>query len=136
VKKKIVKTLKKTVLLRRRIPDSGTDYSALRDAIVRKIRSARFLAAKAVNREILVLYYSIGKLLSEKASKASWGARTLQTLSGDIQRHIPGIRGFSERNLKNMRRFFEHFQGTEFGQLLTAQIGGIGFGQLPTAQSP
>jgi hypothetical protein len=97
-------------------------YNELRLEILKKIRESRYLAAKAVNRELLCLYFFIGGLISKRISQYAWGSKVLLVLSEDIQKDIPGIRGFSERNLKNMRRFYEHFAASEFRQLLTAQM--------------
>ena len=106
----------------------------LRSEIVSKIRQSRYLAARAVNREILGLYFSIGEAISKRILQHPWGTGIISRLSHDIQADFPGIRGFSERNLKNMRRFYEHYYSTVFGQLLTAQTGRFSNGQLLTAQ--
>jgi predicted nuclease of restriction endonuclease-like (RecB) superfamily len=109
-------------------------YKELRDAIRKKIRDARYLAASAVNRELLGLYFSVGGLISASVRQKGWGEKVVVNLSNDIQADFPGIRGFSQRNLKNMRRFYDRFSSTEFGQLLTAQINGVTIGQSATAR--
>ena len=110
-------------------------YNELRTAIRNKIRDSRYCAAKSVNLELLKLYFSIGGLISRKVRLESWGAGVISALSNDIQNDFPGIRGFSERNIKNMRRFHDKFSSSIFGQLLTAQISPIEIGQLSTARS-
>jgi predicted nuclease of restriction endonuclease-like (RecB) superfamily len=112
----------------------SSEYRQLLHDITCKIRTSKYLAARAVNREALLLYFSIGGLISRKVRQKTWGTKVIQSLSLDIQKDIPGIRGFSERNLKNMRRFYEHFSATPFGQLLTAQMESPPIGQLTTAQ--
>jgi predicted nuclease of restriction endonuclease-like (RecB) superfamily len=113
---------------------ANSEYKRLLGEITRRIRASKYQAARAVNREVLLLYFSIGGLISKKVKRKAWGTKVIQSLSLDIQNDIPGIRGFSERNLKNMRRFYEHFSTTPFGQLLTAQTRFLPIGQLSTAQ--
>ncbi|HVY74789.1 MAG TPA: PDDEXK nuclease domain-containing protein [Puia sp.] len=90
------------------------------------IIQSRYQAARLVNREQLLLYYKTGKMLSEKITKEKWGAKVLEQISVDIQKQIPGIRGFSLRNLKNMRQFFETYELSVIGQTLSAQLQSIG----------
>lgn len=89
----------------------------MKQAIVK----SRYTAATLANREQLQLYLLIGRQLDEKISTQQWGAKVLETISFDLQKLIPGLKGFSTRNLKNMRQFFTAYQHTQFGQLPTAQ---------------
>lgn len=86
------------------------------------IRKSRYSASKAVNRELIILYFSIGKTLSDTVSAKDWGSKILTHISNEIQYEFKGIRGFSVRNLKNMRQFYEEYSYIPIGQLTTAQL--------------
>lgn len=96
-------------------------YSLLFNDISQQILQSRYRAARLVNRELLLLYYSVGRRLSEKVAAQHWGAKVLEQLSADLQKQLPGLRGFSHRNLKNMRQFAEEYE-TLIGQSSTAQL--------------
>ena len=97
------------------------------------IRRSRYNAAKTINKEILILYFNIGRMLSVKISERTWGAKVLDHISKEIQNDFKGIKGFSVRNLKNMRQFYENYSFLEIGQSATAQIGDKEIGQSVTA---
>jgi predicted nuclease of restriction endonuclease-like (RecB) superfamily len=102
-------------------PDSTERYDALLNDISRQILQSRYRAARLVNRELLLLYYAVGRRLSEKIAAEKWGAKVLEQLSDDLQKQLPGLRGFSFTNLKNMRQFADAYSQLEFVQVLTAQ---------------
>lgn len=74
-----------------------------------QILQSRYRAARLVNRELLLLYFAVGKRLSEKIAAEKWGTSVLEQLSADLQKQLPGLRGFSYRNLRNMRQFAEAY---------------------------
>lgn len=86
------------------------------------IIQSRYAAARFANKEQLLLYFKTGKVLSEKIAAEKWGAKILEQIAVDLQKQLPGLRGFSFRNLKNMRRFYSEYQFITFGQSLTAQL--------------
>ncbi|RRB04652.1 PDDEXK nuclease domain-containing protein [Larkinella rosea] len=100
--------------------DTPDQYSSLLSDISRQILQSRYRAAKLVNRELLLLYYAVGKRLSEKIAAEKWGAGVLEKLSADLQKQLPGLRGFSYRNLRNIRQFADEYNAL-IGQLLTAK---------------
>lgn len=71
------------------------------------ILASRYRVAVLANKEMLGLYFGIGKLISEKANQEKWGAKVLDVLSNDLQNELPGLRGFSASNIKKMRVFYE-----------------------------
>ena len=75
------------------------------DAIVR----SRFQAAKLVNKELLGLYYAVGRYVSSNSREGSWGKGAISQLSDDLQHELPGLRGFSESSIKRMREFYEQW---------------------------
>ncbi len=94
-------------------PVESTIYSQVLGEIKQNILTHRYRAAKAVNRELLWLYWRTGRTLSQQVEAQRWGAKVVQTLSNDLQRAFPGLRGFSFRNLKNMRQFAEEYRDLE-----------------------
>jgi len=85
--------------------------SAEVSAAVKLIRTAilqsQERAVKAVNQEQLSLYYGIGRFISANTRSKNWGKGVIESISKTLQSELPGLRGFGERNLKNMRTFYE-----------------------------
>jgi predicted nuclease of restriction endonuclease-like (RecB) superfamily len=73
----------------------------LKNAII----SSRYQAARLVNRELIILYFRIGVKISESVLKEAWGSKVLDKISSELQKELPGLRGFSGGNLKKMRVF-------------------------------
>jgi predicted nuclease of restriction endonuclease-like (RecB) superfamily len=74
------------------------------------ILSSRYRAAVLANKEMLGLYFAVGKLISEKTKKEKWGAKVLEQISNDLQNELPGLRGFSASNIKRMRIFYDSWE--------------------------
>ncbi|MDR1328478.1 MAG: PDDEXK nuclease domain-containing protein [Oscillospiraceae bacterium] len=109
-----------------KILDFGNAAEIIKDAIVR----SRYQAAKLINKELLGLYYAVGRYVSENSRVGAWGKGAIRQLSELLQRELPGLRGFGEVSLKKMRLFYEAWQ-TVFAdfsnrQLLTDDLGGCG----------
>jgi predicted nuclease of restriction endonuclease-like (RecB) superfamily len=85
------------------------EYAHLFAEIKSKIQTSRLQAALAVNREVIHLYWFIGKKIIEKQSETNWGDKFLETLSNDLQHSFPETHGFSVRNLERMRQFVKKF---------------------------
>ena len=88
------------------IPDFSSAAGVIKDAIVR----SRYQAAKLVNKELLGLYYAVGRYVSRNSRKDSWGKGAIRMLSDNLQKELPGLRGFSETSIKKMRLFYEGWQ--------------------------
>ena len=82
------------------------DYPAMLADIKARIRTAQIKAALSVNRELIQLYWDIGRAIVLKQNKDGWGSKTIDRLSLDIQKEFPGIEGFSPSNISRMRAFF------------------------------
>ena len=80
------------------------EYSTLLGEIRERIRSAQYEALKAVNKELITLYWDIGRMIVERQQGESWGKSVVQRLAGDLQKDFPGIQGFSAQNLWYMRQ--------------------------------
>lgn len=100
-------------------PDS---YSAFLSSLKDQIRQARTQAALAVNRELVLLYWRIGKNILTRQQEQGWGSKIIDQLSKDIRREFPDIKGFSARNLKYMRAFAEAYPDGAIVQEVLAQI--------------
>lgn len=103
------------------IPDSN-DYQHFLIDVKNRIRSAQYEAMKAVNHEMIRLYWDIGKQITDKQKELGWGKSVVETLSKDLQNEFPGIQGFGSRNIWYMQQFFSEYQGNEILQPLVAEI--------------
>lgn len=90
--------------------------------IKERIRTAQYEAMKAVNKEMIKLYWDIGRLITEKQQMLGWGKSVVETLSKDLQKEFPGMQGFSARNIWYMYQFYEEYKGNEILQPLVAEI--------------
>lgn len=90
-----------------------SQYDALLSELTTQILQSRYRAARLVNRELLLLYFAVGKRLSEKIASEKWGAKIVEQLSADLQKRLPGLRGFSRRNLFNMKSFANEYAELE-----------------------
>lgn len=77
-------------------------WKGVRDEITKRIRTARYDALKAVNQEMIALYWEIGKRITEQQAALGWGKSVVENLSRDIQKEFPGIQGFGARNIWDM----------------------------------
>ncbi len=97
-------------------------YVDLLNQLKEKIRKAQLKAAIAVNNELVFLYWEIGNMLSGKMKEAGWGAKVIDRLANDIGNDFPGISGFSPRNLRYMRKFFESYSDLSILQAVPAKL--------------
>jgi predicted nuclease of restriction endonuclease-like (RecB) superfamily len=104
-----------------RLSQSGNYDQFLRD-LKERIRSAQIRAAIAVNRELIVLYWQIGRDILDRQQQQGWGAKVIDRLAKDLQKEFPEVKGFSSRNLKYMRSFAESYPEEPIVQQLAAQI--------------
>jgi predicted nuclease of restriction endonuclease-like (RecB) superfamily len=74
-------------------------YGELLDELKRRVRAAQIKAAVAANRELIQLYWDIGRMIVERQERESWGKGIVERLAADIQRSFPGIKGFSPVNV-------------------------------------
>ncbi len=77
------------------------------------ILKSRYTAARLVNKEMLLLYYFVGKYVSSNTRNKSWGTGAIENISVMLQQELHGLRGFSPTNLKNMRIFYEGWPDIE-----------------------
>jgi predicted nuclease of restriction endonuclease-like (RecB) superfamily len=89
------------------------DYAALLVAVKERIRSAQYAALKAVNRELIALYWDIGRMIVERQKGESWGKAVVAKLCDDLQEEFPGIKGYSLANLWRMKGLYEAYRENE-----------------------
>lgn len=99
-----------------------TGYGELLENLKARIRSARVQAALAVNRELVLLYWDIGRSILERQQQEGWGAKVIERLADDLRREFPDMQGLSRRNLLYMRAFAEAYPDREFVQQVAAQL--------------
>lgn len=71
------------------------------------ILKSQSVALRDVNKVQLSLYFGIGRYVSDNSRKSAWGTGAIASISERLQKELPGLRGFGERNIKNMRTFYE-----------------------------
>jgi predicted nuclease of restriction endonuclease-like (RecB) superfamily len=98
------------------------DYQLFVKDLIPRIRAAQYTALKAVNQELLTLYWYIGQQLVAKQQALGWEKSAVERLAQDIQTEFQGISGFSTRNLWLMKQFYELYSQSEILQPLVAEI--------------
>jgi predicted nuclease of restriction endonuclease-like (RecB) superfamily len=101
---------------------SPAEYGELLDVVRERIRAARFRAAVALNRELVVLYWQIGHEILTRQEASRWGARVVERLAEDLRREFPDIRGLSRTNLLYTRAFAEAYPDEQIVQQLLGHI--------------
>lgn len=87
----------------------GMNYREAVEAIKGAILQAQYAAAKSVNAQQLQLYFAVGGYLSHQSEIQAWGSGAIDTISEMLQKDLPGLRGFSGRNLRLMRTFYREW---------------------------
>ena len=85
-------------------------YGELLGEIKNRIRQAQVTAVLAVNAEMIEMYRDIGRMIHERQQQEGWGAGVIPRLARDIRNELPELKGFSERNIKRMLRFYREYQ--------------------------
>ena len=90
--------------------DINQSYREAVKTIKEAILRSQYRAAASVNKEQLSLYYGIGRYVSENSRTGFWGKGAIEQISSLLQKELPGLRGFSVSNIKNMRVFYEEWE--------------------------
>ena len=90
--------------------------------IIKIIENARGNTLKKVNEELIKMYWDIGRFLNAESKKATFGDGYIDSLSEEIQRRFPGIKGFTRRGLYRMKKFYETYMDDKFVTTLLSQI--------------
>ena len=101
----------------------GSDYGHLLAEVKERVRAAQYDALKAVNTELVGLYWDIGRMIVERQADADHGSAIAEQLAADLRKEFSGIKGFSRRNVFYMREFYLSYSELPKVQPLVAQIG-------------
>jgi len=91
----------------------NAEYKTFLKEIKERIHKAQYDAFKSVNKELINLYWDIGRSIVAKQEKLGWGKSIVETLARDLQKEFPGIQGFSSANLWRMRNFYLAYHKNE-----------------------
>lgn len=111
---------------------STADYNIAVQTIKEAILRSQYQAAKLVNREMLSLYYGIGRYISANSRDGFWGTGAVKAISERLSKEMPGLKGFSESSLKNMRMFYEEWSPVLESSDATSPISPIMIGEIET----
>ena len=104
-------------------PQDVVRYAELIGDIKQRIRSAQNKAIRAVNRELIALYWDIGEIIVSRQEGETWGKAVVQSIAQDLRKEFPKITGFSASNLWRMKLFYESYQRSEKLAPLVREIG-------------
>jgi predicted nuclease of restriction endonuclease-like (RecB) superfamily len=92
------------------VPSSGAalppGYAELLEDLKSRVRTTQLKAAVTANREMIQLYWDIGRMIVERQEREGWGKGIVDRLAKDLQKAFPGLQGFSPRNVWRMRAFY------------------------------
>lgn len=94
------------------VPDTRA-YAELLEHLKTRIRTTRLRASVAVNREILQLYWELGRAIVTRQESEGWGSSVIKQISADLGKAFPGVKGFSASNVWRMRAFYLAYRGSE-----------------------
>ncbi|MGN1143938.1 MAG: DUF1016 N-terminal domain-containing protein [Anaerovoracaceae bacterium] len=92
------------------------------EEIIHIIDNARTRALKAVNAELIQMYWNVGEYLSELCTNADFGDKIIDEVAAYIAKENPGVKGFNRRGLYRMKQFYETYKDDEFVTPLVTQI--------------
>lgn len=99
------------------------NYAQLLESIKERIKTAQVRAALAVNSELVMLYWGIGKEILARQGEEGWGKSVIPRLSKDLSSQFPAMKGLSPRNLGYMKAFAEAWPEEPILQQLVAKLG-------------
>jgi predicted nuclease of restriction endonuclease-like (RecB) superfamily len=95
-------------------PIAADSYGQFLADLKGRIQTAQLRASLAINRELVLLYWQLGRDILDRQERESWGAKVIDRLATDLKRAFPDMKGFSPRNLKYMRAFAEAWRDEAF----------------------
>ena len=102
--------------------EGSLGYGALLSDLKQRISSARLQASLAVNRELILLYWNVGRDILVRQKQEGWGTKVIDRLAVDLHAAFPEMAGLSARNLKYMRAFAEAYPDLQFVQQVVALL--------------
>ncbi len=122
------------VIVNHKRTHSPTNYPHLLEAVKLRIRVAQIKATFSANREMLLMYWDVGRIIAERQKREGWGAAVIPRLARDIRNEMPEVKGFSERNIGRMIAFFGEYPG--LGSLLPTPLAKTPNTAAPTGILP
>ena len=110
-------------------------YSKAVETIKTAILQGQYEAAKGVNRIQLAVYFAIGKYISLNTRKGVWGTGALKRISEQLRKELPGLRGYSETQLRDMRRFYEAWEILDRNASNATDNSAVATAELPPINS-
>jgi len=101
------------------------DYLDFLTQIKTRIRQRQYQALRAVNTELVMLYWELGEAIERKQQEQGWGKSVVKNLARDLQSEFPGRNGFSAQNLWLMRQFFKEYRDKEKLQPLVRELSWV-----------
>lgn len=101
----------------------NSDYVTFLGEIKERIRNAQYDALKSVNKELIRLYWDIGKMIVERQKVHDWGKAVVEKLASDLQKEFSGVQGYSTSGLWRMRNFYLTYRQNEKLAPLVREIG-------------
>ncbi|HEY9881657.1 MAG TPA: PDDEXK nuclease domain-containing protein [Leptolyngbyaceae cyanobacterium] len=99
-----------------------SNYKDLFNGLKKRIRAAQVRAAMAVNQELILLYWQMGREILIRQQEEGWGSKVIERLAKDLKREFPDISGFSRSNLMYMRSFAEAYPDEAIVQRSVGQL--------------
>lgn len=101
----------------------ASDYADVLSQIRERVKAAQYKALKAVNRELIALYWDIGGIIVARQESTDWGRSVVEQLAKDLQQEFPGVFGFSASNLWRMRNFYTTYAADKKLAPMVREIG-------------
>ncbi len=98
------------------------DYTRFIVDLKARVAAARLSAARAINRELISLYWDIGKAIVDQQLRLGWGKSVVEQIARDLRTAFPGAQGFSARNVWDMRRLYDEYTGEEILRQVVAEM--------------
>jgi len=95
-----------------------------------KFKTSQIKASISVNRELLEFYWYLGNKIISMQEQYKWGSKFLENLSNDLSKEFPTIKGFSYRNLKNIRQWVAFWNRDEIGKQVVSQLCQVPWGHM------
>ncbi len=106
----------------KKINSLPADYGHLLQSVKKQIQKSRIRAYRTVNKELIQLYWNIGKEIAVRQEQDGWGKSVVEKLSRDLRGEFKGASGYSARNLWDMRRFYDEYKDIPNMRQLVAEI--------------
>lgn len=115
-------------------PPIAPDYRSFLTEVKGRIQTARLQAGRAVNRELVMLYWDIGRGIVEKQQTAGWGEAVVKRLAADLRAEFPDMRGFSNPNVWRMVQLYSDYSTSEFLSQAVRELKKVG--KTPFLEQP